>query len=254
MPDRGGGGKKMKYKGDELYWIAICDDEIDYARGLRDMLLEGELEPGEFKISIFTSGEELLKASVERYDLLILDIMFPGKDGREVADEFRNRNKDGLLVFCTGKCQPAPEDFRPLPYRFIRKEQQSTIRDDLLESVEEMYRRRIRNRLRLTHGKKVFLVKIEDILYLEISKTGSAVHYYDNDKNVCVINVKEKLKDIYPHLSFFGFEFSHNSYLVNCHYLRRWDCNELELDDGTRLSISRAREKQFKDMCIRYIM
>lgn len=245
----------MNYKGDELYWIAICDDERDYVREVKDTLLEGELEPGEFKISTFSSGEELLRASnVGRYDLLILDMMFPGKCGREIADEFRTKNENGLLVFYTGKCSPLPEDFKFLPYRYIKKEQQTQARNDLLESVEEMYRRRIKKQLKLTRGKETILINIEDILYLEIAKVGSNVYYYDRDGQVCEITAKERIKDLYSQLAYFGFEFSHNSYLVNCHYLKRWDSHEVELADGTRLSISRACEKLFKDVCIRYIM
>ena len=92
----------MEYTGDELFWIAICDDEKDSIKEIKDILMEGEAEPGEFKISVFPSGAALMNANVDRYDLLILDMVFPGENGREIACEYRNRNKDGMFVFCTG--------------------------------------------------------------------------------------------------------------------------------------------------------
>ncbi|MCM1211134.1 MAG: LytTR family DNA-binding domain-containing protein [Blautia sp.] len=246
-------GVKMNYTGDELLWIAICDDETKSVMEIKEILMEGELEPGDFKISVFSSGEELLNASVGRYNLLILDMMLPGKHGRDVAKEYRRENKDGLMVFCTGKSSPIPEDFKTMPYRYMRKEHARQMRKDLLETVEEMYRRKAKHRLQLTQGKTITLVEVEKILYLEITKNGSAVYYLDKANNVCQVKVKERLKELYPQLVAFGFEFSHNSYLVNCHYLKRWDNHELELINGTRLSISRAREKSFKEVCMKYI-
>lgn len=243
----------MNYTGDELLWIAICDDERQSIRDIRSILLEGELEPGDFKISTFASGEDLLKASVSRYNLVILDMVFPGKSGREIAREYRKKNKDGLLVFCTGKASPIMDDFKSMPYRFTRKEHIWQLRNDLLETVEEMYRRKNKKHLQLTQGKTTTFIEIEKILYMEIAKNGSAVYYYDRPDKICQIKVKERLKDLYNQVSVFGFEFSHNSYLVNCHYLKRFDSHELQLIDGTRLSISRAREKSFRKRCIKYI-
>ncbi|MDE5931545.1 MAG: response regulator, partial [Lachnospiraceae bacterium] len=153
----------MEYTGDELFWIAICDDEKDDAREIRDILMEGEAESGEFKISIFPSGAALMSANVSRYDLLIMDMVLPGENGRDIASEYRRRNKDGMFVFCTGKLSPIPEDFRVNPYRFMRKEFPRRLRRDLLETVEEMYRRRSKSRLTVTEGKTTTMLHIEDI-------------------------------------------------------------------------------------------
>ncbi|MCH5248472.1 MAG: response regulator transcription factor [Lachnospiraceae bacterium] len=244
----------MNYTGDELLWIAICDDERKDVREIREIIMEGEIEEGDFKISTFSSGKELLNASVSRYNLLILDLMFPGENGREIAREYRKKNKDGIIVFCTGKSSPIPDDFRTMPYRFARKDKIRQFRSGLLESVEEMYRRNAKKNVLFTQGKTTTLIEADKILYLEIAKNGSTVYYFDRTDTVCQLKAREKPKELYPQLKVHGFEFSHNSYLVNCHYLKRWDSHELELIDGTRLSISRAREKKFREVCVRYIL
>lgn len=243
----------MNYTGDELFWIAICDDEREDAREIMEILMEGEMEPGEFMISSYPSGEALLKANVSRYDLLILDIMFPGENGRDIADAYRSRNKDGLFVYCTGKASPIPADFRNAPYRFMRKENMRQLRKDILDTVEEMYRRKTKHRLKLTKGKTVITLNVEDILYFEIAKNGSCVYYYEKTGELQAVKVREKVKEIYSKVFAYGFEFPHNSYLVNCHYLRRWDNHELEFINGTHLNISRAHEKKFRQTCLKYI-
>lgn len=244
----------MEYTGDELFWIAICDDEKDSIGKIKEILLEDEVEPGEFKISVFPSGTALMSANISRYDLLILDMVFPGENGREIAYEYRNKNKDGIFVFCTGKASPIPEDFCLGPYRFMRKEYPRRLRRDLLETVEEMYRRRIKSRLKVTEGKTTIMLQIEDILYLEIAKSGSYIYYYKKSGELCTVKVKEKPRELYPYLFAYGFEFAHNSYLVNCHYLHKWNSRELELVNGKCLSVSRAREKKFAEAAMKYIV
>lgn len=243
----------MKYTGDELLWIAICDDEERSVMEIKDILMEGELKEGDFKISVFSSGEDLLKANISRYNLLILDMMFPGKSGREVAKEYRVCNENGLLVFCTGKCAPTSEDFKVTPYRYARKDSIRRMRMDLLEAVEEMYRRKTKEQLKVSQGKTSFFLPIEDILYLEIEKNGSNIYYFDSIGNVSKVKVRETLKELYPYLFARGFEFAHHSYLVNCNFMVRLDSHELELLEGTRIKVSRAKEKKFKKICMKYI-
>lgn len=132
-----------------------------------------------------------MNANISRYDLLILDMVFPGENGREIAREYRSRNKEGMFVFCTGKLSPIPEDFRMEPYRYMRKEYPKRLRRDLLETVEEMYRRRIKSRLKVTEGKTTVLLQIEDILYLEIAKSGSYIYYFKKPDELCTIKVKK---------------------------------------------------------------
>ncbi|MDE7019140.1 MAG: hypothetical protein K2P65_16490, partial [Lachnospiraceae bacterium] len=58
---------------------------------------------------------------------------------------------------------------------------------------------------------------------------------------------------LYPQIFIYGFEFSHNSFLINCNYLKRWNSQELEFVNGMHMSVSRAREKKFRAACMKYI-
>lgn len=94
----------------------------------------------------------------------------------------------------------------------------------------------------------------KDILFISRDKHKSKVHvvedaiHYGFEKNV---SCKMTLYEMYEILKNYGFEFAHNSYLVNLKYVIRKTSTELELIDGTRLSISRSKENSFTDALIR---
>ena len=71
---------------------------------------------------------------------------------------------------------------------------------------------------------------------------------YGFEKN---ISCKMNLDEMYEMLKDYGFEYAHNSYLVNLKYVTRKTTTELELIDGTHLSISRSKENSFTDALVR---
>lgn len=94
----------------------------------------------------------------------------------------------------------------------------------------------------------------KDILFVSRDKQKSKVHvieeavHYGFEKNV---SCKMSLEEMYEILKNYGFEFAHNSYLVNLKYVARKTSAELELIDGTQLSIARAKEKSFTTALVR---
>ncbi len=70
--------------------ILVVEDEEHLARGLKF-----NLEAEGYKIQVAGDGETaldlLLKQHVQ-FDLLVLDVMLPGKDGFTVASELRKAN------------------------------------------------------------------------------------------------------------------------------------------------------------------
>ena len=68
-------------------------------------------------------------------------------------------------------------------------------------------------------------------------------HYKDEDRIVS----REKLKDLYETLKEHDFIHAHNSYIVNLKHVKRINKSELELSDGTVLSISRSKEKECRE-------
>ena len=66
------------------------------------------------------------------------------------------------------------------------------------------------------------------------------------------IRSKKRLPEMYAMLKNFGFEYAHNSYIVNLNHIKRKTTKELELSDGTVLSIARSKEKELRAAFAKY--
>lgn len=94
----------------------------------------------------------------------------------------------------------------------------------------------------------------KDILFISRNKQKSKVHvveeaiHYGFEKN---ISCKMNLDEMYEILKDYGFEYAHNSYLVNLKYVTRKTTTELELIDGTQLAIARSKVNSFTDALVK---
>jgi len=79
--------------------VLIIEDERKVAEALRDGL-EGE----HYQAEIAASGEDgFFRASAHRFDLIVLDLMLPGRDGLEVLKMLRQRGCDTPVLALTAR-------------------------------------------------------------------------------------------------------------------------------------------------------
>jgi DNA-binding response OmpR family regulator len=79
--------------------ILVVDDEQD----LRE-ILEFNLSSEGFEIETASSAEEALELSLEKFDLILLDVMMGGMSGYRMADVIRKERKLGVpIIFITAK-------------------------------------------------------------------------------------------------------------------------------------------------------
>ena len=149
---------------DEQTRIFFCEDDENLG-----MLLREYLQAKGFITDLFTDGEAGFKGFVkERYDICILDVMMPKKDGFTLAQEIRMLNPDIPVIFLTAK----------------------TMKDDILEgfklgaddyltkpfSMEELLLR-MEAILRRVKGKK-----IKDVPFYKLGH-----YHFDTQKQTLVI-------------------------------------------------------------------
>jgi two-component system response regulator ResD len=79
--------------------ILIVDDEIRISN-----LLRIYLERESFQVDLASNGDEGLVKAVEKdYDLIILDVLMPGKTGYQVLEELRKLKQTPVFML-TAKC------------------------------------------------------------------------------------------------------------------------------------------------------
>ena len=81
--------------------VLLAEDDENLGSLLKEYLIAKK-----YKTDWFPNGDEAYKNFVKRsYDLCILDIMMPVKDGYTLAKEIRMTNTDIPIIFLTAKSQ-----------------------------------------------------------------------------------------------------------------------------------------------------
>lgn len=79
--------------------ILLCEDDENLG-----MLLREYLQAKGFSTDLFADGEAGYKAFLKgKYDICVLDVMMPKKDGFTLAQEIRAVNSEVPIIFLTAK-------------------------------------------------------------------------------------------------------------------------------------------------------
>lgn len=241
-----------------MYNVVLCDDDNNYIDYMQHLLEQCGLTEDNSVFYAYPSGEEFIQAlpHLEKIDLLILDIQMTGINGHETAALFRKKYSNSVLVFCSGVIGPTVEAFETLPYRYLLKEY---TKDNMLiklrEIVEHVKHIKSKPVILGEYRGNIRVNRLDEILYIEKVKNGRKIHLIPDiitkdyeAKLLC----KDSLQDIYEKLCEFGFEYAHNSYIVNMDYIKCLTGKDLTLVSGEVLSVSRTRIKKLRYEFARY--
>lgn len=79
--------------------ILVVEDEVKVARALK----EG-LERERYEVALVRTGEEgFYRANAETFDLVVLDLMLPGRDGLEILKTLRKRSVQTPVLILTAR-------------------------------------------------------------------------------------------------------------------------------------------------------
>lgn len=228
----------------KMYQIGICDDDPMFIKYIERLFDEEGLEA---EFHEYLSGEELIRNMKERdgFDLLVLDVMMPGMDGNETAKEFRTQFSDTLLVFCSGICKPTVESFETTPYRYWLKEYtEEKMKEEIQDVLRKMEKdKKVSPFVTAKKGSRILKLTADQIYYIAIAKKGTKIYCEGENE---IYTSSKKLAEFYEQLKEFGFAYAHNSYIVNLKHVAVVSLKEMELKNGKKLTISRARAKEFR--------
>ena len=202
--------------------ILIVEDEPGIA-----FALESDMQTEGYEVVVVGDGAEAVRrACCEPFDLILLDVMLPNKDGFEVCRELRRAGLKTLIIMLTAKTQEAEkilgldlgaDDYvtKPFSPRELRARIRALFRRSAAPAAVEVYRfgrcelnlvrfelRREGRRLETTPTELKLLtvfvrnqgrVLSRERLLEEV--WGSGVYVTDRVVDNCVVSLRKKIED-----------------------------------------------------------
>ena len=232
--------------------IAVCDDEQAVAEHIvHSVRAQFEALGKPVAVDWYTEPKDLSmrleKGSV--YDVLLLDIDMPGMDGIELCRNFRKKEGDALIVFVSNREELVFQTFEVSPFRFVRKSHFSVELEKLCKALAVELERRAEHYLCFEedHGDSVVSVNLQKLYYVEACRKTCQLH-----TSTGVIELKVQFSELIDKLTPYDFLQPHRSYLVNPCFIFRLDANDVVLDNGEKIPISRNRHAAMKEEFFRW--
>lgn len=230
--------------------ILVCDDDKVFAKELtnkiKNSITFGRF--GDFNIQVlpFSDAEAAIRFCAEQeVHIAFLDIDMPVIDGYDIAGVLKEK-KACKIIFVSGFDQYVYKSFQFRPFWFIRKVQADEILPKVLDAaLEEL----LCENDYLTLGSRYFNCKLfySNILYVQSGKNNVLIRTQDKKEYEyrCSIN------EIEGNWRKYGFVRVRSSHLVNIKYVMYFQSNEVEMEDGTRISVSRKYLSSFREAYFR---
>lgn len=232
-----------------MYRIAICEDVDALRQNLLDMCERILSRMGvEHELLAYSSAEALTQAldMGERFQLLCLDILMPGKSGMELAHDIRQWDEKTSILFISASSDYLLEGYSVHPIQY------------LLKPVDEgALERAIADDLRLHHqpdtvavsaNGRTIVFPLSDILYIE-SRNHGCVFVLSEEEHFFWMSMIQA-EALLPKDQFCR---CHNSFLVHLTKVVWIDNRNVALVGERRLPVSRRYTKQFQSQLLRYL-
>ena len=263
-----------------MYRIAICDDDKTICNQLSEIINEFastnylDIQPVLF-FHCRDLYQELKNKEGLQFDLIFLNIEFKGDtmNGIVIGHWIRYKLKNEVIQivymskkkeFCMSLFELRPLNFRlkPIDSRKIITDLKRAIR--IKGIVEEVFRYKSGNTIKFvnlndilyfeSYGHRVKLFLYEDsVKYQDFSHTNLCCRPNSQDFVGMEIRMEifyEKLSNIYPKISKYAFIWAHNSFLINCKYIKEYGNKQIVMKNGDIIPVSRGRKKELESITV----
>lgn len=229
--------------------VAICDDEKAQCQLLESYLKEySKQEKVLIETVSFPNAESLLFLweDDKNFDLLILDIEMGDLSGMDLAFKLRNEGSRVPMLFITGYEDYMSQGYEVEALHYLLKPLQKARFFDVLNRLRSKIQPE--SKILLQAENSAISIVPSDIWYIEAS--GHFCNLTMADKVLKLHHSISDLKNILN--SEKGIVQNHRSYLVNLQHVSSLMQNELVMDDGVRLPVSRGSAKIVSEAFVRY--
>lgn len=236
-----------------MIYIAVCEDNQTEASLICNLLQEYQAARPHVQMQVqhFASAEALLAESNRVFDIYLLDIIMPGRNGIETAKELRTRNNSATIVFITSSGEYALQAFAVRASNYLLK---PVSRRDLFATLDEALIGRVVAYTVVPMASADRAVRLTDIVYVEV--TGHVLHYHMKNgerlsSKVLRISFEMAAADLIRDERFIR---PHRSFLVNADYVTELTANGIIMDNGANIPVSRLRYPNVRAEYMRYLL
>lgn len=222
--------------------IAICEDEKE-----QQELLEGYINEAfkslslQYKLDIFSSGEELLENYSKDFDIVLLDIQLGEINGMDTARKIRILDNKVEIVFITSLIEYALEGYEVRAYRYLVKPvKYENLKGNIINCIKEVD---IKNKYIIVkeQGNQIKL-DVNEITYIEVQKENITIHTLTK-----TYKTKGTMSNFEKDIDCSRFFRCHKSFLVNLDHVKSIKQYVAILETSEEVPVSRYRFKETKE-------
>ena len=237
--------------------IAVCDDDEIFISKIMQPLLSRALKIAGIyaELDFFTNGDLLLTEFREHrnYSIVLLDIEMPSINGKELAKDLRELDKDFWLAFISSYKEEVYNVFELDIADFIPKDYD---KNQCLEKLTALLKRYVSEKPKqklfnvLDNGKRALInLSLDSILYIKMVRGKVVLHTSDEE----FLLEERALKSLENELCSYGIFKICSSTLVNVGKVYEVLDNEVVLSNKVHLPVSRRRRKELLTQLSRVI-
>jgi len=228
--------------------IAVVEDEQDFRSQIVGYINDFSIEYNmEMDVVEFSDGLDFSKKFQRGYDILLLDIELPSRNGMDIAFEVRKQDPDVVIVFITFMAQYAIKGYEVDALDFILKPINYFAFSKRFARAIKRIRKNSNRQITLSMQNKIVSLNSDDVYYIESS--NRFLHYYTKDNKY---SIRGAMKNVEEELAAFHFVRCNHWYLVNLKHVSSIDNNFVILGDY-KLEISRRNKAAFRTAFTNYI-
>lgn len=229
--------------------IAICDDEKVQVELLERYVINWAKENNiKVEIELFYNAEsfDFAWSMDKKYNILLLDIEMPGKNGIELAKRIRKIDSLINLIFITAISDYISEGYDVEAINYLIKPIKETKLYECLDRAIEKIPIEEKTILIDLDGETIRLME-KDILFIESFSHSIDIHTVKE-----TYRVRKNIGTMEEELEKNNFIRCHRSYIVNLKHIKRIGKADIALDNDALIPVSRRQYSTTNMAFIKY--
>lgn len=233
--------------------IAICDDEKFYIEEVVKIIDVIRQQYADINICVqtFLSSQDLVNDIIhheKHYDIILLDIQMDDLNGIEATKIIRQTDMNVNIIFISGIVRNVTNAIRAGGSGFIIKENiYEDLEEELKYTIDQLIHKQNLYYSVMFNGEKLD-IKVDDITFIEVKMKKLDIHM----RNAKIIKVVGKIKEARGKLETYGFVSPHNSFIVNCKYIKEFRKNDILLLTNDIIPIAQGKHKKTYNEYLKY--